>query len=356
MPIFNSFVSGSVKKFGLTLQVPIPAPINLSASSGTPTSLTVSFTQPAGGGPITNYEYSTNAGSTWTALSPADTTSPVTISGLTANTSYTVYLRAVGSAGKGTQSLGTTVSTLKNPVVASGGTVTDITVGGVPYKLHTFTGSSTLSVSSAGTVQYMMVGGGASTGSTQNGGGAGQVTDGSVAVLATSYSIGVGGAGGSSTGLGITAVGATSSTSGNGYTAGGNYSGTFQNVNLGGGGGATANGGNANGNSAGGAGGAGRDISTWLGQSAGTTYKGGGGGGAGYWNVDWGNPQPGTSAGGVGGGGNGGEGGNCSNGAANSGGGAGSGGGKQGIPYDTGQGRTGGSGIVYVRYPRDYGL
>jgi hypothetical protein len=240
-------------------------------------------------------------------------------------------------------------------VVATGGTVTDIVVNGVPYKLHTFTSSQTFTVISGGNVEYMMVGGGSSTGSTQNGGGAGQVTNGIVAAPVGSNSIGVGGAASPSTALGITATSGSGSTSGNGYVTGANYSGTFQNVCLGGGGGATANGGNAS-NSAGGSGGAGRDISTWLGQSAGTTYKGGGGGGAGYGNIDWGNPTPGTSPGGIGGGGSGGNSGNCNNGEANSGGGAGSGGGLQGYPFDTGQGRTGGSGIVYIRYPRDFGL
>ena len=174
-------------------------------------------------------------------------------------------------------------------VVATGGTVTDIVVNGVPYKLHTFTSSQPFIVISGGNVEYMMVGGGSSTGSTQNGGGAGQVTNGIVAAPVGSNSIGVGGAAAPSTALGITAASGSGSTSGNGYVTGANYGGTFQNFCLGGGGGATANGGNAS-NSAGGAGGAGRDISAWLGQSPGTTYKGGGGGGAGYGNIDWATP------------------------------------------------------------------
>lgn len=340
---------------GLSVTTRPAAPTGLSVSSTSFTTVNVAFTPPAGAVTITNYEFSTN-GSTWTALSPADTTSPVTVTGLTAGTSYTIYLRAVNSAGGGTSSAGLAVTTLKNPVVASGGTVSDITISGVPYKLHTFTGTSTLTVTAAGTVQYMMVGGGASTSSTSTGGGAGQVIDGNVAAAVTTYTITVGGAATASSGIGITANGVSGSTSGNGYAGGSGYSGTFQNSLAGGGGGATAVGGNALSNTQPGAGGAGRDISTWLGQSAGTTYKGGGGGGAGYANIDWGNPYPTTSAGGIGGGGNGGHGSNSANGAPNSGGGAGSGGGTQGIPYDTGTGRTGGSGIVYIRYPRDYGL
>ena len=242
----------------------------------------------------------------------------------------------------------------KSVIVATGGTITDITVNGAPYKLHTFTSSSSFVVSSVGTgeIDYMMVAGGASSNSGGTGGGAGQVRDGSSAISATSYSIVVGGATTASSGFGITAAtGNASGTSGNGFVAGSGYSGTFQNSLQGGGAGATANGGNATSNTQPGPGGAGRDISTWLGQAATTTYKGGGGGGAAFHSVDWGNPTPGTSAGGIGGGGNGGHGGNSANGATNSGGGAGASGSTQGYPFDTGTGRTGGSGIVYVRYP-----
>ena len=56
------------------------------------------------GSTITNYEYSTNSGSTWTTLSPASTTSPFTISGLTNGTTYGIALRAVNAGGSGTAS------------------------------------------------------------------------------------------------------------------------------------------------------------------------------------------------------------------------------------------------------------
>ncbi len=238
------------------------------------------------------------------------------------------------------------------PPVATGGTISDISVGGVAYKLHTFTSTGTLTVTTGGDIDYMLVAGGSSSNSGGTGGGAGQVRDGVIAVTATTYSIVVGGATSVSSGFGVTAAtGNASGTSGNGFVAGTGYSGTFQNSLQGGGAGATANGGNATSNTQPGPGGAGRDISTWLGQAATTTYKGGGGGGAAFHATDWGNPTPGTSAGGVGGGGNGGHGGNSANGTANSGGGAGASGSTQGYPFDTGTGRTGGSGIVYVRYP-----
>ena len=75
--------------------------------------LSVDFTAPTsnGGAAITNYQYSTDAGATWRAFSPADTTTPVVISTLStdgitplANTTYPIELRAVNSAGVGVAS------------------------------------------------------------------------------------------------------------------------------------------------------------------------------------------------------------------------------------------------------------
>jgi hypothetical protein len=65
---------------------PKTAPTSLSAIPTT-TNVSISFTSPSddGGSAITNYEYSFN-NSTWTALSPADVISPITISSLTPNT------------------------------------------------------------------------------------------------------------------------------------------------------------------------------------------------------------------------------------------------------------------------------
>jgi len=107
---------------------PVTAPTSLSSVPST-TSVAISFTAPTddGGAPITNYEYSFNL-SSWTALSPADATSPVTVSGLTANTSYTVYLRAVNEVGSGVASTGLSFTTaqlapssIEYLVIAGGG-------------------------------------------------------------------------------------------------------------------------------------------------------------------------------------------------------------------------------------------
>lgn len=59
--------------------------------------LTILFLQ-GGSSPITNYQYSTD-GVTFTPFSPAQTTSPVTVSGLTNGIVYTIYLQAINTVG-----------------------------------------------------------------------------------------------------------------------------------------------------------------------------------------------------------------------------------------------------------------
>jgi hypothetical protein len=66
----------------------------------------VSFTAPIdnGGATITNYEYSVNGGTSFTALATPSSVSPMTITGLTNGTTYSVKIRAVTSAGAGAAS------------------------------------------------------------------------------------------------------------------------------------------------------------------------------------------------------------------------------------------------------------
>jgi hypothetical protein len=66
--------------------------------------LVIDFTAPTdnGGAPITRYEFSTNAGSSWTSI--ASTASPLTASGLINGTLYNIIIRAVNIAGGGTAS------------------------------------------------------------------------------------------------------------------------------------------------------------------------------------------------------------------------------------------------------------
>jgi len=112
--------------------VPTGAPTSV-AVSGSPTSSTVTLTFSAGGdggSAITNYQYalSTNAGSTYgsyTALSPADGTSPITITGLALGTTYYVKLKAVNALGAGTSESSaisfTTSSLSVDYIVVAGG-------------------------------------------------------------------------------------------------------------------------------------------------------------------------------------------------------------------------------------------
>ena len=50
---------------------------------------------------VTNYEYYLGSPDTWTALSPVDTSSPITLTGLTNGSNYTVQIRAVNRYGAG---------------------------------------------------------------------------------------------------------------------------------------------------------------------------------------------------------------------------------------------------------------
>lgn len=251
-------------------------------------------------------------------------------------------------------------------VDASGGTVT--TDG--DYKIHTFTSSGTFVVTTGGDVSCLIVGGGSGSGGPNTtygwsgGGGGGQVKEQNITVSATSYdvSIGAGGSGGnsgyygqqggtSSIGSVISAIGgigaSTSSSqaadasindgknSGNGYIGGLGWHVSGEQATGGGGAGAGANGSSVSSRWWGGVGGAGK-----LSQITGN-YYGGGGGGANYLAKK-------TTAGGIGGGGTGGGptvGYDATDGAANTGGG---GGGR----YRTGdyKGKSGGSGIVVIKY------
>ena len=79
------------------------APTSLVALPGDG-SAEIAFTPgPDGGSPVSNYAYTLDD-STWVALTPDDTTSPITLTGLANGTTYSVKLRAVNAAGAGTAS------------------------------------------------------------------------------------------------------------------------------------------------------------------------------------------------------------------------------------------------------------
>ena len=284
---------------------------------------------------------------------------------------------------------------------ATGGTETTYSSGGVDYKVHTFTTSGTLSVSGAKSVDYLVIAGGGGGGPLGGGGGGGGYLSGSQTLTSGTYSFAIGAGanggapgirgsnGGNTTALGLTAIGGggggchqTSSvsvagssggsggggsdnsnsygpgagTAGQGF-AGGSGSGVYTdtpNRGGGGGGGASAVGSGRN-NPTGGAG----TLNAINGTSL---YWAGGGGGGGY----SGTP---AGAGGIGGGGGGGtdgaSGGAGGGSALNNGtsgpstnsqpgglGGqnTGGGGGAPSWSYDQTGTRSGGSGIVIIRY------
>ena len=73
-------------------------PTNLSATSGDGQAVIEFVTGANNCSPITNYQYSLNGG-TYTALSPADASSPITITGLTNGSSYFITLQAINVTG-----------------------------------------------------------------------------------------------------------------------------------------------------------------------------------------------------------------------------------------------------------------
>ena len=319
--------------------VPTGAPTSV-AVSGSPTASTVTLTFTPGsdgGSTITNYQYalSTDGGTTYgdyTALSTADGSSPITITGLAALTTYYVKLKAVNALGTGSVE------------------------------------SSAISFTAAGaSYDYLLVaGGGSGSGGTAGGGGAGGLLASTSTLTSTgTYSIviGAGGAGVgvttagnngvNSTAFGLTAIGGGRGACSNPVTAAGNggSGGGGQNYVAGsfeGGLGTVGpprqgyNGATGNGNGGGGGGGAGAVGSGYNGGTGaassitGTsvTYAGGGGGGYG-------------DGGGSGGAGGGGAGSNNAGQAATANTGGGGGG---GWTYAAGSGGAGGSGIFIIRY------
>ena len=84
---------------------------------------------------VTNYEFSTDGGLSWTPASPAQTTSPLAISGLSNGNTYGIKLRAVNGSGPGAVSNGVSI---KPVAPASAPSISGITAGN---------GQATLSIS-----------------------------------------------------------------------------------------------------------------------------------------------------------------------------------------------------------------
>ena len=118
-----------------------PQSLVATASNG---SASITFTQGDAGtvAGITNYKYSLD-GVNYTALSPADTSSPVTIPGLTNGVSYTIYLKAVNSVGDSVASSSVSVVPVSGPpTVTSISPTSGTTAGGTSV---TITGTNFIS-------------------------------------------------------------------------------------------------------------------------------------------------------------------------------------------------------------------
>lgn len=287
---------------------------------------------------------------------------------------------------------------LSNNFLATGGTETTYTDGGVTYKVHTFTTSGTFSVSQGSTnVDYLIIGGGGGGGNPYGGGGgAGGYRTGTASVTVGDYTVTVGGGGSGRTLSGSTSLtggsGSDSSAFGVSSTGGGGGgawsadspiagisggsgggggpnnsntsgaaggSGTSGQGNTGGSGRQYLNGGGGGGGGAGGTGGT--SLSQFVSGAGGngsssningtaTTRGGGGAGGIGSISGTYssGSTQGGGGAGGFSVGGSLSQ--NGQNGTANTGGGGGGAGGVGNSWTGTGSSGNGGSGIVIVRY------
>ena len=146
----------------------------LSNASGAPYEPTVTssltFTAGATGGKtITNYKYSTD-GTTYTALSPSQTTSPLSISGLTSGSSNTISIKAVNSNGDSTASSASnsvTVSTIPQAPTIGTASITNATTISIPFTAgangnssitsYVTTSSPSVSLSTSGTTSPLTV-------------------------------------------------------------------------------------------------------------------------------------------------------------------------------------------------------
>lgn len=166
-------------KFGIanvpgTATATVPGAPTVGTATAGIRSVSLTFTAPTsnGGATITNYSYSTD-GTTYTALSPAQTTSPLTISGLTNGVAYTIRIKAINSAGSGTaSSASSSVTPASVDLFSATGTYTTSLANDRKY--YRFTGNGTVVVgAAAATVEFFAVGGGGGGGGNNGGGGGG---------------------------------------------------------------------------------------------------------------------------------------------------------------------------------------
>ena len=91
------------------------APTGISTAGSGTNWVSLNFTSGSNNGSaITNYQYSLDNGSNWITRSPANATSPITITGLPQDTLYNIRLRAVNAMGNSPQSDAFGISTINN--------------------------------------------------------------------------------------------------------------------------------------------------------------------------------------------------------------------------------------------------
>jgi hypothetical protein len=145
--------SGVVGTSVITSTVMPIAPVAPTALSSTPGDGFADIAFTAGlsnGAAITNYQYSID-GTTYTALNPADATSPIRIPGLTNGVTYSVTLKAVNTAGASVASTAVQVTPadVSAPTFVSATLAADGTTLTVVY-------SETLSATTAGTSAFLL--------------------------------------------------------------------------------------------------------------------------------------------------------------------------------------------------------
>jgi endonuclease YncB( thermonuclease family) len=112
----------------LTISAVAPGVPTITGITAGNLQLSVAISAPSsdGGASVTNYQYSTNGSSgTFTAFSPAQTNSPLTISNLVASTQYSISLKAVNSAGAGSASTATNGTPYTTPAAPTSLAVTN---------------------------------------------------------------------------------------------------------------------------------------------------------------------------------------------------------------------------------------
>jgi titin len=130
--VCNTFRRIGINPIVYVNKVTVPTAPSIVSSSFSGTTLSITFTPGSpGANPITNYEYSLDNSRTFQAFSPAVTISPLTITGLTAGETYSIFIRAVNANGKGNKSSVLSVTTPTTPSAPTGLTYTTSTTSAI---------------------------------------------------------------------------------------------------------------------------------------------------------------------------------------------------------------------------------